>query len=253
VKIAPNATWSVEAGKLPTLIGAEYTFTFQNMNIERGLLWNQEPAVSRGVQLNYAKGKLAASLSLNDGFYGGDLTWLSGLITYSFTANDVLAFAGGGAFERSGKASFATPPTQNNGQIYNLIYTHSQGPWTLNPYVQYSYDPRLTEFGLGGSASSIAGGLLAKVSLGPRFALAGRAEYIATSGDAAQGAPNLLYGPGSSAWSLTLTPTWQYKVLFVRAEASYVHALHVAPGAAFGPAGADAGQVRGVIETGVLF
>jgi len=30
------------AAKLPTLIGAEYTFTFENMNIERGLLWNQE-------------------------------------------------------------------------------------------------------------------------------------------------------------------------------------------------------------------
>jgi len=32
---------SVEIGALPTLIGAEYTFSFENMNIQRGLLWNQ--------------------------------------------------------------------------------------------------------------------------------------------------------------------------------------------------------------------
>ena len=45
---------SVQFGKLPTLIGAEYAFTFQNMNIERGLLWNQEPVISRGIQGNYS-------------------------------------------------------------------------------------------------------------------------------------------------------------------------------------------------------
>ena len=54
IKLAPTDTFSIQAGKLPTLIGAEYTFTFENMNIERGLLWNQENAVNRGVQLNYA-------------------------------------------------------------------------------------------------------------------------------------------------------------------------------------------------------
>ncbi|MBU2781439.1 outer membrane beta-barrel protein, partial [Acidithiobacillus caldus] len=72
----------VEIGKLPTLIGAEDGFTFQNLNIERGLLWDVEPIVSRGVQANYSMGPLSASLSWNDGYYSnryntvsGDLTW----------------------------------------------------------------------------------------------------------------------------------------------------------------------------------
>src|SRR5262249_9262077 len=68
-KVVLSPEVSVQAGSLPTLIGAESTFTFQNMNIERGLLWNQEPAVSRGVQVNYAKGPFTAALSVNDGFY----------------------------------------------------------------------------------------------------------------------------------------------------------------------------------------
>ena len=41
VKLQPAKNTSIEIGSLPTLIGAEYTFTFENMNINRGLLWTQ--------------------------------------------------------------------------------------------------------------------------------------------------------------------------------------------------------------------
>jgi len=76
VKIAPTDSFSIMAGNLPTLIGAEYTFTFENVNVERGLLWNQENAINRGVQLITAKGPLSASVSWNNGFYSNSYTWL---------------------------------------------------------------------------------------------------------------------------------------------------------------------------------
>src|SRR5438132_1275343 len=66
LKLAPNDSFSVEAGKLPTLMGEEFTFTFENMNIERGLLWNQENAVNRGAQANYSSGPFSLALSWND-------------------------------------------------------------------------------------------------------------------------------------------------------------------------------------------
>lgn len=50
LSLTPSNTFSIEAGKLPTLIGAGYAFSFENPNIERGLLSNLEPAVSRGGQ-----------------------------------------------------------------------------------------------------------------------------------------------------------------------------------------------------------
>ena len=56
----PEKTRHFQIGALPTLIGAEYTFTFENMNIERGLLWNQENAVNRGIQVNQTMGKFHA-------------------------------------------------------------------------------------------------------------------------------------------------------------------------------------------------
>jgi Putative beta-barrel porin-2, OmpL-like. bbp2 len=102
-------------------------------------------------------------------------------------------------------------------------------------------------------ASTFGGAVLAKYSFTPKFSLAGRGEYIASHGDAGSGAPNLLYGDGSKAWSLTLTPTWQEKIFFVRGEVSYTAVVDAAPGFAFGSAGTAKSQTRGMIETGFLF
>ena len=38
LKLVPGKNTNILVGILPTLVGAEYTFSFQNMNIERGLL-----------------------------------------------------------------------------------------------------------------------------------------------------------------------------------------------------------------------
>src|ERR1019366_5857013 len=69
VKLVPAKNTNLLVGILPTIMGAESTFDFQNMNIERGLLWNQENAITRGVQINQTLGKFTASFSWNDGYY----------------------------------------------------------------------------------------------------------------------------------------------------------------------------------------
>ena len=83
LKLAPGKNTSILVGALPTLMGAEYTFDFENMNIERGLLWNQENAVNRGIQVNQTLGKFTASMSWNDGYYSNRYSWLSGSLTYT--------------------------------------------------------------------------------------------------------------------------------------------------------------------------
>jgi hypothetical protein len=62
-----------------------------------------------------------------------------------------------------------------------------------------------------------------------------------------------LYGPGSNAWSVTLTPTYQYKIFFVRGDLSYVGAGHTIAGFALGPHFTNTQQTRAMLETGVLF
>jgi hypothetical protein len=121
IKIAPSDSFSILAGKLPTLIGAEYTFSFENMNIQRGLLWNQENAVNRGVQVNYTVGPIALSASWNDGFYSNQFSWLWGSVAWTIDGSNAISFVGGGNLAKSNIATFATPLALNNEQIYNII------------------------------------------------------------------------------------------------------------------------------------
>ena len=69
----------------------------------------------------------------------------------------------------------------------------------------------------------------------------------------ADGSPNLLYGPGSKAWSFTVTPTYQYKIFFIRGELSYVETSNLTSGAGFGAFGRNTYQTRALLETGILF
>lgn len=249
LKIAPNSAFNVEIGKLPTLIGAEYTFTFQNVNIARGLLWNQEPAISRGVQANYTQGPVTASVALTDGFYSDRYSTLSGLLSYTATMKDTIAFAGSAQLDKTNKTSFATPIAQNNGTVWNLMWTHTDGPWVINPYLQYTTTPKEVKFGLPSSASTFGGAVLAKYSFTPNFNLAGRVEYETSSGSQVA----LLYGPKSDAWSFTLTPTFQWKTYFVRGEFSYTKIGSGSAGSEFGRFGNKEQQERLMVETGVLF
>jgi hypothetical protein len=258
LKIAPTDEFSIQAGKLPTLIGAEYTFTFENMNIERGLLWNQENAINRGVQLNYTAGPLAFAFSWNDGFYSNRFTWLSGSATYTLDSANSFALVAGGNYAHTAKATVATPLFQNNETILNLIYTYNAAPFTITPYFQFTHVPAASSIGAFTSASTYGGAILANYSFGevsplPGVSLPLRFEYIASTGSPASGAPNLLYGPGSNAWSITLTPTYQHGIFFARAEFSHVGTSSTTPGLAFGRSGTNTTQTRVLLETGIIF
>jgi Putative beta-barrel porin-2, OmpL-like. bbp2 len=250
LKLAGRNT-ALLAGSLPSLMGAESTFTFQNMNVSRGLLWNQENDVNRGIQLNQTLGKLTAAVSWNDGFYSNRYSWLSAALTYASGAHTV-AFT---AMGNLGQTAFRTltTPLQNNSSMYALIYTYSKGKWIVQPYVQYTDVPTNRKAGIGKGASTTGGALLVSHTLRHGFSLAGRGEYLASSGGAADGSVNLLYGPGSAAWSATLTPTLQAGRFFVRGDLSVVRVNRGTPGYAFGSQGRNRQQPRAAIEAGFLF
>jgi hypothetical protein len=248
-KIAPTDNFSIVAGKLPTLIGAEYTFSFQNINIARGLLWNQEPAISRGVQANYILGPVTFSLSLNDGAYTNKYNQLSGLLAYAVSSTDTISAVGSGVL---GAVSNPLAPVASQS-VYNLIWTHLDGPWLITPYIQYTEVPTIGAFP---STSSWSGAVLTNYAFDSNWSLGARAEYIAQDG----GFDPMLYGHDSSAFSITVTPTYQYKVFFARADISYVKADAPSffssqgfPGPGFGRSGANTDQERLMLEVGILF
>ncbi|HLK49116.1 MAG TPA: outer membrane beta-barrel protein [Bryobacteraceae bacterium] len=251
VKLQAGKNTSFEIGSLPTLIGAEYTFTFENMNISRGLLWNQENAINRGIQVNQTMGKFTASLSWNDGFYSNRYSWLSGSLAYA-NGPHAISFVAGGNLGQTAFSSFATP-VQNNGAIYNVIYTYTKGSWIVQPYFQYTDVPTNAKIGIAKGASTTGGALLLNHTFKHGFSLPLRWEYIASSGNTKDGSVNLMYGPGSTGTSFTVTPTLQYGGFFGRVDVGVVHAGNYVPGSVFGPAGTSNNQVRAVAEIGFIF
>jgi hypothetical protein len=152
----------------------------------------------------------------------------------------------------------ATPLFQNNSTLLTLVYTYNSAPWTITPYFQYTNVPAASSIGAFTSASTYGGAVLANYTFGEDTPLSGfslpiRFEYISSTGSLASGSPNLLYGPGSNAWSVTLTPTYQYKIFFARAEFSHVGANSTTTGLAFGRDGMNTTQSRFLFETGILF
>ena len=252
LKLVPSKHVSLSIGALPPIYGAEYAFTFQNMNIERGLLWNQENDINRGIQLDATAGPITASFSWNDGFYSNRYSWLTGSFTYAFNKENTLTFAGGGNLGQTAFRTLATP-VQNNSRIFNIIYTYKKDRWIVQPYFQYTRVPENRNIGIDEGASTKGGAILASYSFTKYASLAGRGEYISSTGDPVEQSVNLIYGPGSDAWSITLTPTFQFQRFFVRGDLSFVRAINIRSGDALGRAGTSPNQARGVIEAGLIF
>ncbi len=257
LKLPVGKTTQFLIGQLPTLMGAESTFTYQNFNIERGIIWNQENAVNRGIQVNQAVGKyLAASVSWNDGYYSDRYSWLSGSLTYT-KGPHVLVYDGMGNLGQTayaGLASHPATPVQNNGYMHAVIYTYTKGPWIVSPYFQYGKVPTNLSVGVVKGTSATGGAINASYAFKSGFSLPARLEYLTSSGSTTDGSVNMLgFGPGSGGVTFTATPTYQKGGMYLRSDLAFVHATDSTPGDIFGKNLTEPSQFRAVLEFGFIF
>jgi hypothetical protein len=252
LKLQAGKTTQFEVGQLPTLMGAESTFTYQNFNVERGIVWNQENAVNRGIQINQTIGKyLSAAVSWNDGYYSNRYSFLSGSVTLTKGPHS-LVYDGMGNLSETAYETTATP-IQNNGHMHAVIYTYTKGPWIISPYFQYGDLPTAPEVGVAKATSATGGALNVSYAFKSGFSLPVRVEYLTSSGNATDGSVNMLgFGPGSGGFTFTATPTYQKGGMYIRGDLAEVHALDFVPGSAFGPTGTDAVQFRTTLEFGFI-
>jgi hypothetical protein len=257
LSLAPTRNWFFTLGKINSFGGYENTFTFQNINIDRGLLWNQTSNVSKGMSAAYSEGDVEVAITWNDGFYSNQLNWLGASATYHLNEKNNMSVSWTGSIKASTVDTFITPLAQNNSQITNAIYTYKSDRWLVAPYLQYTYVPKNPSIGILNSSQTLGAALLTNYRFSIKsiggFSLPFRFEYISSGGNNSQGAPNLLYGVGSAAWSATLTPTYQVGKYFLRGELSYVQAINISPGLAFGNQGNSANQARAMLEVGALY
>ena len=221
---APSDQFSISAGKLGTLLGQESIFTYQNINIQRGLGWNAEPVISRGVRLAYTPGKLTLDLELNDGYYSGSkraFEWLAG---WAFTPQTNLQLAA--ILPDANTPGNPTAAIANKSE-YDLMITQTAGTVQFTPYVLWISSPASANAGFTNAESGYVAALLARYSPPGPLSLGMRYEHARNNSGALDTSPNadfFGYGAGSTADSLTLTPTYTYKQLSARAEYSLVTA-----------------------------
>ena len=257
LKLPVGKTTQFLIGSLPTLMGAESTFTYQNFNIERGIVWNQENAINRGIQINQTIGKyLSASVSWNDGYYSNRYSWLSGSVTLTKGPHSLIYDGMGnlGATAYAGTSDHLATPVQNNGYMHVVIYTFTKGPWIIQPYFQYGNVPTNTAVGVTKGTSATGGAFNASYAFKSGFSIPARVEYLTSSGSATDGSVNMLgFGAGSSGVTFTATPTYQKGGMYVRSDLAWVHATNYTPGGVFGATGTAADQFRAVLEFGFIF
>jgi hypothetical protein len=253
LKVPVGKTTSFEIGSLPTLMGAESTFTYQNFNIERGIVWNQENAINRGIQVNQTLGKyLSASVSWNDGYYSNRYSWITGSVTFT-KGRHSLVYDPMGNLGQTAYQTAATP-VQNNSYMHTVIYTYTKGPWIVQPYFQYSKLPTNLKVGVPKGTSATGGALNVSYTFKSGFSLPVRWEYLTSSGTATDGSVNLLgFGPGSAGTTFTATPTYQKGGMYLRSDLAWVHASNYVKGDVFGTTLTDPSQFRAVLEFGFIF
>ncbi|MGB6985038.1 MAG: outer membrane beta-barrel protein [Candidatus Aquilonibacter sp.] len=248
----PNGNLTVSAGQLATLLGQEDGFTFQNYDIQRGLVWAAEPTFSRGVRVAYTNGKISGDLEYDDGYYSGNSgRAVEGLAGWAPTSNTNLSFA----FIVPGSNTPANVTVAvANKREYDLMLTQTFGKLSLEPYVLYIESPASASLGYTNSESALGGVVLAQYAWNSVYSLSGRFESFANhsaTSDTSLNADLVGYGPGSRASTWTITPAYHPGPFFVRAEYSLVTVSNATAG--FGPTGTLTNQSRYLLEMGVQF
>lgn len=204
-----NSHFSLAAGKFAALLGQESPFTYQNINIQRGLGWNMEPTISRGVQATYTTGPWTLTVQGNDAYYSGKNRAFEGLIGWSPSSNTGVLFA---AIIPSANVPGNPTVAVGNKAEYDLMYTRTIGKLQLLPYFLWVHSPASSVLGYTNSENAWAGVVMGIWTFDPQWSIAFRYEDARIAGSPSDTSPNAdLVGFGSSgATSQTITPAFHF-------------------------------------------
>lgn len=252
VQFVPDSRWTFSAGKLPTLIGQENVFTFQNANVQRGLLWSTETTISRGIRATYAQGKFTGNLEFNDGFYSGRLNTLEGAAQWAASDATMATFAFVLPPANAGPNPTASIANKREGA---LMVTQHFGKLALTPYLQWIDSPANAALGFA-HERAFGAVMIADYTFGAAWSVGARFESLAdrsAPSDPAANADLVGYGPGSKATTWTLTPAFRTANTTIRLELSSVALGAFSPGFGFGTGGMSGSQARYGLEVGTQF
>ena len=195
---------TVTAGRFATNIGGEAPFTWQNANIQRGLVWAGEPVWFDGVRVSAQYGNFNGYVGVNDRDTDDGKMALEAGVGTSFDKVDV-----------GFNVLIPDKNDSTNTRVYNLTVNVNYLDYLpLTLYVDYLSTPQT-----GDDADSVGVALLGEFKVNDKLSVGGRIEYVNNDGDG----DNYGIGKGNNAWTFTVTPKYRInKYFYVRGEVSYV-------------------------------
>ncbi len=258
----PNSPVTLSAGHLGSLEGYEATVDWNNPSQLSTAIFYVQNSNATGVQANITEGPVSASVQFGDGFDTGVWNFAQALVTYTIDANNVLNVYGAANVGRTGlnAHTYGSGSTVGsygsyyiNSDMIGGFYSYTVGNLNIVPEVQYVFAKVDHQAGIDKSTANLGAAVFGTYSFANTpYSLGGWVEYENSQGNA-----NWFVGPHSEAVGLAVSPTWQYKDLFGRAN---VGALYLLNNSASGPGtaytygtGGSKFQFAGTLEGGLLF
>ncbi len=226
LEYSPMKGLSIQAGKLPTIIGYESAFTYLNNSIQRGLVWNMQPVINNGVRLTYSTDLFFVKLGVNDGFYTLSKKdpkpaleaslGLTPIKDGSIALNVIFP-------DKDSRPNKTTADGPTNKRELNLVASYTLDKLSLGADLLYVEAPRSNRAGVLEKAKASGVALHLSYDLKP-FKLSGRIEYVRDKSDAGDIDLVGLDKDGIEALTFTVTPAYTHGPLFLRGELSYVKA-----------------------------
>jgi hypothetical protein len=152
-------------------------------------------------------------------------------------------------------------PLFANSDLIGAFYNYTMGSLNLVPEVQYQYTRAIAKIGLSKSASNFGAAVFADYSIGTSpYSVGAWIEGFSTHTSNQDGAAYFI-GPDAQGIGISVTPTWQYKDLFARADLGGLYLTRnkftPAGGTSFkygyGNYGTGRGVFQSTLEAGLLF
>jgi len=262
ITVAPtNSPVTVSVGQIGSVEGFESALTYNNANLFASDIWYVENSQSVGVSANYAKGPVNVTVEFGDGWDTRVFNFVQALGTYTINDTNSASLFYAGNLSRTGVAASTYNQTQVgygnnfiNSQMYGAFYSFTTGNLNIVPEVQYVYAKVDHQVGIDKFTSNFGVTMLGDYSFGKTpYSLGAMAEYFTSNG------PSYWFiAPHAEGVGFELTPTWQYKDLYARVSAGYLHLLdgsYAGDGVtgAYGNSGHGKNVFSMGLESGILF
>jgi hypothetical protein len=267
ITVAPTGLpVTISAGQIGSLEGWESGIDWNNANQLTTEIFYVQNSQSRGVSANYTQGPINATVTFGDGYDTGVFNFIQGLVTYTINPTNSISLYTADNLGRTGLAAYgygggtvgSYGPQFVNSDMLGGFYSYTMGNLNLVPEVQYQYAKPDAKIGITKGTYNLGAAVFADYSLSSTspYSLGAWVEYFSSHTSAAD-ETTWFIGPDAQGVGLSVTPTWQYKDLFARADAGYIYLLHnkAADGVtSYGYGDSkDHGEFVGTLEAGLLF